>query len=273
MKKLFAAFLVMIYLLTGMLLYGDPDGRTGRTLKTSTQGCGGCHGGAATTGVSVVIGGPDTVNTGQTVQYSLTITRSTKTGAGLDIAVRNGSLSPVSNNIHLSNGELTHNFNIPMTSGTMSVNFNYSASSTQGIDTIWSTGLATNSNGGSSGDEWNWSVSKRVVVRLPSGISNNTEVESFGLHQNYPNPFNPVTKIRFDIPGAVGRSDYQNTKLVVYNDIGKEIATLLNAKLSSGEYEVVFDPAVYGSAISSGVYFYRLTYGKYSEIRRMVFLK
>lgn len=269
-KKIFTAAFLIGFLLVSIMLYGDPDGRTGRTLKTSTQGCGGCHGSSNTAGVSVVIGGPDTVSTGQTRQYSLTITRSTQTGAGLDIAVRQGSLSPVSTNIHLANGELTHNNNISMTSGTMTVQFNYVAPASPGIDTIWATGLATNSNGNSSGDEWNWAVSKRVVVRLPTGITNNESSERFELYQNFPNPFNPATKIKFQIPSVVpGQGAGANTVLKVYDDLGRLVQTIVNQKLQPGSYEFEFN----GENIPGGVYLYELTYGSVSKINKMILIK
>ena len=190
-KKFLHAVFILVFLSFCVYLSADIDGRTGRTLKTSTQGCGSCHGAGATTGVTVTINGPDTVNTGQTNQYTLTITRSTKTGAGLDVAVRRGSLGVVSSNTHISNGEITHNDNLAMTSGTITIPFNYNAPGTDGLDTIFANGLATNSQGNSSGDEWNWAPSKRVIVRLPSGINNISNEQSFSLSQNYPNPFNP----------------------------------------------------------------------------------
>ena len=68
------------------------------------------------------------------------------------------------------------------------------------------------------------------------------------LYKSYPNPFNPVTKIKFDIP----KSSY--VKLVIYDLLGREIKTLVNEKLNSGRYEVVW-PAPTGneSSYPSGV--------------------
>jgi hypothetical protein len=201
--KYFIAIPVAILFLASIILYANESGRTGRTLKTSSAGCGGCHGSSSNAEVVVSINGPDTVNAGQTMQYSLSVTKPSKTGAGLDIAVRQGTLNPVSSNIHLSNGELTHNNNIAMTNGTATVQFNYTAPATPGIDTIWSTGLATNSDGSTSGDDWNWAPSKRVVVRLPLGISNISIPNEFNLNQNYPNPFNPITNIKIELTRQV----------------------------------------------------------------------
>lgn len=103
-----------------------------------------------------------------------------------------------------------------------------------------------------------------------SGI-NSTGIEipeQFHLNQNYPNPFNPVTKIKFDIPSDV-KGETSNMKLVIYNSLGKEVATLVNEKLSGGSYEVEFD----GSNFASGIYFYKLVAGDFSETKRMVLLK
>lgn len=89
----------------------------------------------------------------------------------------------------------------------------------------------------------------------------------FSLSQNYPNPFNPVTKIRFEIPGAAGVS--VNTKLVVYNVLGAEVAMLVNDRIQPGSYEAVFN----ASSVSSGVYYYSLTSGEFKDTKRMVVLK
>lgn len=87
----------------------------------------------------------------------------------------------------------------------------------------------------------------------------------FTLHQNYPNPFNPATKIRFDI--AMNQRD--NVRLIVYDGLGKEIAELVNEKLNAGSYEVEF----HSGQLTSGVYFYKLTSGSFSEIKKMVLVK
>jgi hypothetical protein len=95
-----------------------------------------------------------------------------------------------------------------------------------------------------------------------------TEVPSaYSLSQNYPNPFNPVTKIKFDIPRWRGEGRW--TSLKIYDITGREIQTLVNEKLQPGSYEVAFD----GSAFSSGVYFYKLSTGIFSETKKMVLIK
>jgi hypothetical protein len=89
----------------------------------------------------------------------------------------------------------------------------------------------------------------------------------FILEQNYPNPFNPISKIRYKISNTQIKN--QIVKLIVYNSIGEEVAALVNEEQSPGTYEVTFD----GSMIPSGVYFYRMNVGDFSETRKMVLIK
>jgi hypothetical protein len=96
------------------------------------------------------------------------------------------------------------------------------------------------------------------------GINSNTElVNSFSLEQNYPNPFNPVTVIRYSL--------FENrfTSLKIFDALGKEVATLVNEKQTSGNYNVSFN----GINLSSGVYFYKLTAGDFVDVKRMVLIK
>jgi len=83
------------------------------------------------------------------------------------------------------------------------------------------------------------------------------------LSQNYPNPFNPSTNIRYQVKNA------GIVKISVYDMLGKEIETLVNEKQSPGTYEVSWN----GSAFPSGTYFYKITAGDFSEIRKMVLIK
>lgn len=99
-------------------------------------------------------------------------------------------------------------------------------------------------------------------------ITNTAVPGSFVLYQNYPNPFNPLTKIKFDIP-STRRAMGMITKLAIYDAIGKEIAVLVNENLKPGAYEVAWN----GTNYPSGVYFYKLVTGSYSESRKMVLIK
>ncbi len=86
---------------------------------------------------------------------------------------------------------------------------------------------------------------------------------SFDLHQNYPNPFNPTTVVRYQLPVA------SSVKLVVYDILGREMAVLANEKKNAGSYEVKFD----AEGLSSGVYFYRMQAGDFTETKRLLLLK
>jgi photosystem II stability/assembly factor-like uncharacterized protein len=92
--------------------------------------------------------------------------------------------------------------------------------------------------------------------------------ERFSLYQNYPNPFNPVTIIKFDIPPSKGARGMM-VRLLIYDILGRELTALVNEELKPGTYEVSWD----GSNYPSGVYFYRLTAGDYTETRKMILLK
>jgi photosystem II stability/assembly factor-like uncharacterized protein len=85
----------------------------------------------------------------------------------------------------------------------------------------------------------------------------------FALHQNYPNPFNPTTRIGFRI------SEVGFVSLKVFDLAGHEVATLVKEKLAPGDHERSFD----GAGLSSGIYFYQLTAGSRTEVKKLVLLK
>jgi len=100
---------------------------------------------------------------------------------------------------------------------------------------------------------------------------------SYSLQQNYPNPFNPSTKIKYTIPTSpsvplLSKERDERVRLVtlkVYDILGKEVTTLVNEEKPIGNYELEFD----ASQLSSGIYFYKLEVGSYSETKKMVLLK
>ncbi len=92
------------------------------------------------------------------------------------------------------------------------------------------------------------------IVQIPT---------DFNLSQNYPNPFNPSTKIGFKIKQA------GFTTLKVYDVLGREVETLVNADMQPGTYEISFD----GHGLSSGVYCYRLNSGSFSGLKKMILTK
>lgn len=86
---------------------------------------------------------------------------------------------------------------------------------------------------------------------------------TFSLVQNFPNPFNPITTIQFSI------AEESFTSLKVYDAIGREVAVLVNERKSPGSYTVHFD----ASQLASGVYYYKIISGNYSDVKKMVVIK
>ncbi|HJY63659.1 MAG TPA: T9SS type A sorting domain-containing protein [Ignavibacteria bacterium] len=101
-----------------------------------------------------------------------------------------------------------------------------------------------------------------LVTTFLSVVNNQVPAE-FSLMQNYPNPFNPATTIQYSIvrPGQV--------KIVVYDISGREVETLLNGKSNAGTFEIKWD----ASNKSSGVYFYKITAGDFTDTKKMLFVK
>ncbi len=85
----------------------------------------------------------------------------------------------------------------------------------------------------------------------------------YALAQNYPNPFNPVTTIHFELEEA------GMTMIDIFDITGRHVRTLANSDMSAGSYDLRFD----ASALSSGVYFYRLTSGDFTAVKKMSLLK
>lgn len=116
---------------------------------------------------------------------------------------------------------------------------------------------------GTSGSQGNFAVTS-LSVSGPLGIGSNLEMPGkYGLSQNFPNPFNPNTKINFQIP------ELSHVQLKVYDLSGKEISVLVNETKSAGSYFIDFD----GAGLSSGIYFYTLITGNYSETKIMTLMK
>ncbi len=85
----------------------------------------------------------------------------------------------------------------------------------------------------------------------------------FALLQNYPNPFNPTTTIRFTLP----QREYVTLK--IFNVAGRVVATLVDKELNAGEHRIAFD----GRKLTSGIYFYSIAAGEFTQTRKAVLLK
>lgn len=105
----------------------------------------------------------------------------------------------------------------------------------------------------------------RYPIQGTTAIENNDIIipQEFTLSQNYPNPFNPSTKISFSLPSS------SNVSLKVFNTIGQEVSELVNGNLEPGNYSVDFN----ASKLSSGIYFYRLSAGSFSNTKKFILLK
>ena len=99
-------------------------------------------------------------------------------------------------------------------------------------------------------------INNQIYGTLTSIDNNVSTVNEYYLSQNYPNPFNPSTKISWQT-------------LIVYDILGKVVATLIDEYRNAGSYEVDFD----ATKLSSGVYFYQLKAGDFIQTNKMILLK
>lgn len=112
---------------------------------------------------------------------------------------------------------------------------------------------------GVNGSILKYDKTSSFVVNSSVEISNS----DFELFQNYPNPFNPITVIRYSL--------YENQfiSLKIYDVLGNEVASLISEKQNAGTHNVIFD----GTNYPSGIYFYQITSGGYSAVKRMLLIK
>lgn len=87
--------------------------------------------------------------------------------------------------------------------------------------------------------------------------------KEFVLHQNYPNPFNPDTKIEY----VVSTPSFVN--ISVYDILGNKIKEIINEQKDPGNYDITFN----GAALSSGIYYYKMTTGNFTSVKKMSLLK
>ncbi len=127
-----------------------------------------------------------------------------------------------------------------------------------------------------TGNVWKTFMKEKIVTDglLKAGFTTVTGVTDpqnilpteYSLSQNYPNPFNPSTVITYSVP-LNGKDDV--VTLRIFTMLGQEVATLVNEHKEPGVHTAVFK----NSNRSSGVYFYKLTAGNYSETKKMIFAK
>lgn len=124
---------------------------------------------------------------------------------------------------------------------------------------VWCVG----STGGSTG--FNGKAYKTRIGNPTTNVQNiSTGIpENYKLFQNYPNPFNPSTIINYSIPNK------GHVSLTIYDDLGRDIITLVNEIKNAGNYLVEFN----GSELPSGVYFYRIQSGNFTKVKKMMLIK
>ena len=103
-------------------------------------------------------------------------------------------------------------------------------------------------------------TSESTTVGVP--ISPQIPAE-YQLYQSYPNPYNPSVTIQYDVP----KEEY--VRIVVFNTLGQQVATLINERRMPGRYSVTWN----AQNVPSGAYWYRMTAGEFNETRKMVLLK
>jgi len=107
-------------------------------------------------------------------------------------------------------------------------------------------------------------IMKQEVFDIVTGVDDERlSVKEFYLSQNYPNPFNPRTHFEFRI------ADFGFVTLKVYDVLGNEVAILVNEEKPAGIYEVEFS----ADGLTSGIYFYKLTSGNFSQTKKMLLMK
>jgi hypothetical protein len=170
-------------------------------------------------------------------------------GSAINIA-DNDSIGRI-NNINWSAGHKDAVWNTPKYHGAVTLldghKCKYEAKSLQ-VDTIVNDSAAV----------WYFGGTPFVSVE-----SNNNLPESFSLTQNYPNPFNPSTTIKFTLPQR------SNVRLVLINMLGQVVKEITNNNYSAGSHQVTMD----ASRLASGIYFYKLQAGSFSDTKKLVLLK
>jgi hypothetical protein len=117
---------------------------------------------------------------------------------------------------------------------------------------------------------WTENLSPFVIAKLgPTPVDGTPSPQAFALRQNVPNPFNPTTTITYDVPAGGAK-----VSIRVYDAAGRLVRALVEEQRPAGTHATTWDGRdQFGSQVSSGVYFYRMTAGSFVESRRMVLLK
>jgi aminopeptidase N len=101
------------------------------------------------------------------------------------------------------------------------------------------------------------------IIDIPDDL----KPQAFDLKQNYPNPFNPTTKIEYSLNARAV------VNIKVFNELGEEVAQILNEEKLPGTYSVLFSSIQGNHELPSGIYIYKMTVGSYSQSKKMIILK
>ena len=132
-----------------------------------------------------------------------------------------------------------------------------------GLENLYVSALAVGLDGSLYAGTVGGGIFKRSTLTDVSGQTEDAIPTDFELSGNYPNPFNPTTLIRYALPTQSA------VKLTVYDAAGRQVAVLVDSERPAGRHEVAFD----ATKLPSGVYFYRLDAGSFSEVEQMVLLR
>ena len=128
-------------------------------------------------------------------------------------------------------------------------------------------GLEINKESGISYDIKLVAGDQEYVNMTVQEILNNIPIE-FSLRQNYPNPFNPITKINYTLPL------YAKVNVSIYNVLGQKVVTLLDKEQEYGYHTLTWNGTNrFGKQMASGVYFARMSAGKFMQTKKMLLLK
>jgi len=103
----------------------------------------------------------------------------------------------------------------------------------------------------------------RLSAEATGRLAKDVLPTTFMLAQNYPNPFNPTTTIKYDLPVD------SRVSLKIYDVLGREVMNLVDGPMSAGFHHMTVD----GSSLASGVYFYRIDAGLFTQVKKLLLLK
>lgn len=258
--------ILLFFIFAGILIYAGINYSTGIVQVTQKNGDGCvCHSFQSDPTVIVAVEGPDSLQKGQTGQFTIRMTGGAAVKGGFNVAAYSGSLLPSDGTAQLMQNELTHTSPKNFSSGEASWSFTYTADDLVYVDTIFSVGNSVNGDGNpTSADKWNFGTKFVLnVVDQPTSVENEFLVNDFKLEQNFPNPFNPSTVISFNL------AEGGFISLKIYDLIGNEVSTLVDGFRPSGSNKENFT----ADGLSSGIYYYTLNTGKSSETKKMILLR